>query len=140
MNIRFIFFFLVVFFGGCYSTHHFHSEDTVQIQHQQISESMRLLSEEMKSITQILAVEQKDENTRSQLNSHLDTMLTLTEDLGAGKFILNHELLEQNIHQLRADLQSAQDGLVANPPTYYWINRIPQYCSNCHSNPPENQY
>ena len=133
MNIRTMLIFLVVFFGGCYSTHHFHSEDTVQIEHQQISESMRILSDEMKNISQILATEQKDDIARNQLNSHLNTMLALTEDLGAGKFILNHELLEQNIHQLRADLQSAQDGLVANPPSYYWVSRIPQYCSNCHS-------
>ena len=124
---------LAIFLGGCYSTEHFHSKDTVQVDDQQISETMTLLSSEVRSITTLLSEQNNTPDTRNKLSAHLDSMLTLSENLGAGKFVLNHSVLEKNIHQLRADIQTAKDTLNADPPSYYWVNRIPQYCSNCHS-------
>ena len=125
--------FLVVFLSGCYSTEHFHSKDTVQVKDQQITETMQQLSDEVRSISELLANEHKNLDTRNKLTSHLENMLVLSEKLGAGKFILNHGVLENNIHQLRADLQTARDALLMSSPSYYWVERIPQYCSNCHA-------
>ncbi len=108
----------------------------IQIENEQIRTSMRQLLENVVEIEGTVdPAISVNENSRIELMTKLMKMEELTSMLGAGQHVTNHPLLEENIHQLRADIVTARRAIELQPPNYYWVGRIAGSCTACHRDP-----
>ncbi len=108
----------------------------VRVEDEQIRASMQRLLESVRSIEATAhAATAVNENDRLDLLKKLMKMEELTSTLGAGQRVTNHPLLEENIHQLRADIVTARRAIELQPPNYYWVGRIAGSCTACHRYP-----
>jgi len=108
----------------------------VRIENEQVRQSMQQLLHNVIEIEgTVRPAISVNENSRMKLMAKLLNMEELTSTLGAGQHITNHPLLEENIHQLRADIVTARRAIELQPPNYYWVGRIAGSCTACHRDP-----
>jgi hypothetical protein len=110
-------------------------QESAQVNKSQITRSMNEFEGLVGEINEILA--QRDQNPGAALETinRLNRLEVIAENLGAGKRITNHIQLEENIHQLGADIRTARSALEVDPPNFYWAERVSRYCEGCHAFP-----
>jgi len=110
-------------------------QESVQVNKSQISLSMEEFAVIVGEINEIVA--QRDQNPGAALETinRLNRLEIIAESLGAGKRISNHIQLEENIHQLGADIRTARSALEIDPPNFFWAERVSRYCEGCHAFP-----
>ncbi|MCP4487249.1 MAG: hypothetical protein GY820_08020 [Gammaproteobacteria bacterium] len=129
-----IFSLIIVSIAGCAQFRKLtYPQDFVYLDHSQVQTSMLRMSLAMRRIDGILATQNLPSNPEQlRIIEALNTIDQITDKLGSGNQITNHQIIDQHIDQFKREVRNALRTATAEPPSFYAASRLSANCAGCH--------